>query len=340
MTEMLIILTLFVLIYSYMILASVDFGAGFYAFYTRIIKRNDSLFAPLHDYLSPVSEITNICFVLLFAAISGLSPDLSFRYQTPLGFVGILAVILILVKGTFFTLAELLQKNTTPAKICVAGNGIAGILVPAALSITMVVSEGGFADQGQHGPGMFIYGLLTNVYFWTVMLIAMTSVLYISAMYFVFFARACRNEELSEAMRYQALFLSMPVVLASGLVFLGLEIQNPDHFIRSLDFSWLFLLSLVCLLLAVTLVFRKRFYGLAFFLVMLQYFFALAGYGLSHLPYVIYPDIRIDETASALAEKSWVILAVLILSLGAVSAVLRIKSSMMRRNMAYKKQNR
>ncbi|WP_353947650.1 cytochrome d ubiquinol oxidase subunit II [Sporolactobacillus sp. Y61] len=336
MSEPLIFSILFILIYIYMILASVDFGAGFYTFYVTVIKKSHSLFRPLRTYLSPVSEVINVCFVLFFAVMSGFSTDLSFRYQTPLAFSGILAVIFILIKGTFFTFAEFFSENSLRGKICLSGNGLAGILVPAALSITMVVSEGGFPGQ-ERGLMTFITELFTNFYFWTVILIAMISVLYVSAVYFSGYGRKIHNEELSENMRYLSLMLSIPVLLASGLVFLGLEMQNPDHFSRALDFSWLFLLSLLSFLVAVTLIFIKQKYSLAFILVMLQYFFALTGYGLSHLPYIIYPDIRISDATVSIAGQFWFYGLLLILSLLAVGLILHMKRVMISRNQNYKR---
>ncbi|WP_100487558.1 cytochrome d ubiquinol oxidase subunit II [Sporolactobacillus pectinivorans] len=339
MSELLIMLFLWFLMYCYLILSSVDFGASFYLFYGQAVGHQESAFAPIHDYLSPVSEIINICFVLLFAAAVSLSPEIFLNYQTQLAFSGILAVLLILLKGTCFTLSELLPKSSRLNRICIAGNGISGLLVPPVLSISMVVSEGGFDGPGMDNVIFFVGKLFTNIYFWSVMIITVVSIFYISSMFLTFFARSSRNETLSEKMRGQALFWSMPTVLASGFVFLGLEMQNPDHFMRTLNDSWMFLISLICLLFAVTLIFLKRWYGFSFLLVMAQYFFALFGYGLSHLPYIIYPDIQIPSAVAQEAGRPWFLLVALILSFGTVAAVLMFKSSMVSRNADFKRSN-
>lgn len=339
MPESLIMILLWILLYSYLILSSIDFGTSFYYFYGRTVYRQDSTFTLIHDYLSPVSEVINICFVLLFAAVISFSPDIFLGFQTQLAFSGILAVLLILLKGTFFALSELLPKESKVNSICIAGNGITGLFVPAALSISMVVSEGGFGSSGTDGIMVFVGKLLSSTYFWSVMIVTVVSIFYISSMYLTYFAHASRNETLSERMRGQALFWSMPTVLASGFVFVGLEIQNPDHFMNTLNESWMFLLSLICLLFAVMLVFIKRWYRLSFYLVMGQYFFALMGYGVSHLPYIIYPDLRVSASAARFTEGPLFFLAALILSFLAVIMVLIIKSSMVRHKSDLRRSN-
>ncbi|CAM3048136.1 cytochrome d ubiquinol oxidase subunit II [Sporolactobacillus spathodeae] len=335
MNDSLIFMLLWILVYTYMMLASIDFGAGFYLFYGQVFLKKDSLFTPIHDYLSPLSELINIGFILLFAVICGLSPDIALMYQSTLAVPGVLAIILILIKGTFFAMAELTQRKSPLNQLCVAVNGIAGMLILPALSIAMVISEGGFnAGRGN----WFALGkqLLTDFYFWTVMIIAVVSILYISAMYFVSFSHSNGKDELSSGMRNFALFWSMPTVLASGLTFLGLENQNPDHFMKTLDHSWMFLLSLLCLLLAVTLVFIKHAYRLSFFVVMMQYYFALMGYTQSHAPYIIFPDIKMPVGTSAKLHTGWYLTLIFILSLSVPIFVILLKDRIIRKKMQFK----
>jgi cytochrome d ubiquinol oxidase subunit II len=330
---------LWVIIYSYLILSAIEYGTGYYLFYGKCVIRRGSEYDTLYPYLSPVSEITNFCFVLLFALVVTFSPDLFLNNQTQLAYAGILAIILILIKGTFFTLLEWFPNESHGHQVCLAGNGIVGVLIPPVLGISMVISEGGFSGPSAESPGTFAADLVTNVYFWSVMVIAVISIFYISAMYLTLFAHASKDETLSDHMRVHAIFWSMPTVLASVFVFIGLEKQNPIHFMRVLDYSWLFLLSLVCLFFAVLFVFLKRWYFLSFVLVMAQYFFALIGYTLSHLPYIIYPSIRIPEAAGRLDGNFWLLLIVTCLSFALVLFYLRTKARQIRKNEAFRKLN-
>jgi cytochrome d ubiquinol oxidase subunit II len=72
---------------------------------------------------------------------------------------------------------------------------------------------------------------------------------------------------------------------------------------------------------------------------MAQYFFALLGYTLSHLPYIMYPSIRISAEASRLAGNFWLLLIVMGLSFTLVLFYLRIKAKQIRKNEAFRKFN-
>ncbi|MCO7126254.1 cytochrome d ubiquinol oxidase subunit II [Sporolactobacillus shoreicorticis] len=334
--QQLILVVLWVVVYGYMIAASIDFGTGFYLFYGQTVKRLDRLYAPLQCWLSPISELMNIGFVLIFTAIIGLSPEMILNFQTPLVFCGVLAIFLTVIKGTFFALTELLPKEDKVRGVFLAGNGITGILIPAVLSIALVISEGGFSDVGTSALFPFVIRLFSNFYFWSVMLVAFTSIFYISAMYMVLFASKIEDHELVAHFRNKALFLSMPMVFTSGLVFLGLEMQNPEHFLRTLDHSWTFMLSLISLLIAVTLVFLKK-YQWIFILVMLQYFFALFGYTVSHFPYLIYPDIMIDHRLAAWAQSPWFFLIELLVAISALMSILAWREKRVFRDLTIQK---
>lgn len=331
-----LLIVLWVIIYSYLIFASVDFGANFYLFYGQVVLHQEDQYALINDYLSPLSEVVNIVFVLLFATLSVMSQEAAFYYRTPLAFSGILSVALSMIKGTFFAVGQLTRRRSSVRSVCLAGSGLTGVLIPAAMSIAMVVSEGGFSDAGLF---QFLRQLTGSFYFWTVIVIALVSVFYIGAMFLILLAHACGKHDLENRMRNIALFWSMPNVMASAFVFLGLLRQNPNHFMAVLDHSWLFLMSLVCLLLAVTLVFMKKNYLMSFLMVMLQYFFALWGYAASHLPYIIYPDIRVSAGMHELLVSGWLMPLILVLSLIPPAFYLLLKTTSVRQTLAFRRSN-
>lgn len=63
-----------------------------------------------------------------------------------------------------------------------------------------------------------------------------------------------------------------------------------------LDISWMFIASLICFLLAVYFIWKKKNLGWSFILVILQFGFAWYGYGRSHLPYILYKQVSIYES--------------------------------------------
>jgi cytochrome d ubiquinol oxidase subunit II len=67
--------------------------------------------------------------------------------------------------------------------------------------------------------------------------------------------------------------------------------------------------------------------GLAFFLAALQYFFAFFGYGLSHLPYLIYPFVKLKSVSGLHGIDAGILMAVVMgmaLLLPSVILVLRL----------------
>jgi cytochrome bd ubiquinol oxidase subunit II len=58
----------------------------------------------------------------------------------------------------------------------------------------------------------------------------------------------------------------------------------------------MFGLSLISFVIAIWLVWCRKNYGTAFVMVMLQFAFAFFGYGISHLPYLLYPYLTISSS--------------------------------------------
>ena len=64
--EVLGISVLWLFLFGYVIIGSIDFGAGFFNAYSLITGRNHILTNIIQRYLSPVWEITNVFLVFFF----------------------------------------------------------------------------------------------------------------------------------------------------------------------------------------------------------------------------------------------------------------------------------
>jgi cytochrome d ubiquinol oxidase subunit II len=176
-------------------------------------------------------------------------------------------------------------------------------LIPASLSTVLTISEGGFVVE-QDGKVSFLFAkLFTSPYSWAVVLLALVSVLYISAMFLTYYAAKAKDYAALDIVRGYALGWSPPTILCSLLVFFAINGHNPEHFANMVELSWMFVASFLCFLVAYWLVWKRIAYGWAFILVMLQFAFAFFGYGASHMPYVLYPYITIHQnfTSDAMA---------------------------------------
>lgn len=290
--ELIGITVLWTFLYGYLIVASIDFGAGFFSYYSTITGREHIINKVINRYLSPVWEVTNVFLVFFFIGIIGFFPSTAYYYGTALLIPGSLAIVLLAIRGSYYAFYHYGFRGNRLYKFLY---GATGLLIPASLSVVLTISEGGFIVI-ENDNVMLDYGaLFSSFYSWSVVILAIVSVLYISACFLTFYAYKARDMGAFEVLRGYALFWSFPTILASVLVFFALNQHNPVHFAKMLDISWVFSLSFLFFLGAVFFIWKKRQLGLAFIFVMLQFATAFFGYGASHLPYLLYPHLTIYD---------------------------------------------
>ncbi|RLQ95919.1 cytochrome d ubiquinol oxidase subunit II [Falsibacillus albus] len=293
--EVLGITVLWLFLYGYLIVASIDFGAGFFAFYGKLSKKDHIMNDLISRYLSPVWEVTNVFFVFFFVGLVGFFPDTAYYYGTALLIPGSIALILLAIRGSFYAFGNYGSKNNIFYLFLYGGTGL---LIPAALSTALTISEGGYLKK-DHDRVIFLVGkLFSSPYSWSVVLLSIVSVLFISAAFLTYYADRAGDVRAREVLRKFALFWSPPTILASFLVFVSLREHNPEHFRQTLQVWWMFGLSLVFFFIASYFIYKKKNYGIAFISVMLQFFTAFFGYGISHLPYILYPFVTIHESVT------------------------------------------
>lgn len=292
MTEMGAMSILWIFLYGYVIVASVDFGAGVYFTYEKLADQQPVFQSLVRRYVSPFWEIINIGVIFLFTGLVSFFPEMTYYYGSALFTPGLIVFGLVILRGIIYVLYQYRIRDRAIYSLVFS---FAGLFIPVLLTMALTMSEGGYIIVKHGSVHISLSHYLTSYYFWAVAGLAIVSILYISAMFFIYLAHRAEQQQALLKMRGFALFWSVPTVIMSGLVFAGLEAHNPEHFNKMLNMSWMFLLSLICFFIAVSLIFINRYYGLAFFFVLLQFLFAFFGYGLSHLPYILYPFIKLPE---------------------------------------------
>lgn len=283
---------LWFLLFGYLIVASIDFGAGFFSYYGKWTGKGDIINGIINRYLSPVWEVTNVFLYFFYIGIVGFFPDIAYYYGTALLVPGSIALVLLSIRGSFYAFAN---YGARESNVYLFLYGTSGLLIPASLSTVLTISEGGFIAM-RDGKIEFLAGkLFSSPYSWAVVFLALVSVLYISASFLTYYSHKAEDREANELLRTFALFWSLPTIFASFLVFLALRDHNLEHFNAMLDRSWMFIASFGCFLVALGLMMKRRAYGVAFLFVMLQFGFAFFGYGASHLPYLLYPYITLES---------------------------------------------
>ena len=281
------ITVLWTFLFCYIIVASIDFGAGFLTLHTKLTGEEKKINHLIERYLNPVWEVTNVFFVFFFVGFVGFFPDSAL-------YLGTVLLILISIRSSFYAFEHYGQDNKLP---WIFLYGITGLLIPAALATVLTISEGGYInEQGNHFDLDWVQ-LLLSPFAWSVVFLAIVSVLYISSGFLTYYASKAKDKVAYKFMRQWFMFWGPPMIIISLFVFLSLRIQNSNHFYNAIThYWWMFAISFIFFLIAGILNMIKKYHGLAFIMVILQMAFAFYGYGMSKLPYILYPYIKISDS--------------------------------------------
>lgn len=285
------ITVLWIFLFCYIIVASIDFGAGFFALHSKITGEEKKINHLIHRYLNPVWEVTNVFFVFFFVGFIGFFPDSAKYLGTVLLIPGSIALILISIRSSFYAFENYGQDTKLPWIVLY---GFTGLLIPASLATALTISEGGYIrEHGSHIDLNWVQ-LLLSPFAWSVVFLAIISVLYISSGFLTFYASKAKDKPAYHLTRQWHIFWHPPMIVISLFVFLSLRIQNADHFNNAVfNYWWMFVISFIFFLIAGALTILKINHGLAFVMVILQMFFAFFGYGMSKLPFLLHPFVKI-----------------------------------------------
>ncbi len=295
--EVIGITVLWIFLFGYIIVASIDFGAGFFSLHAKLFGQSHEINDLIQRYLNPVWEVTNVFFVFLFVGIVGFFPDTAYYYGTVLLIPGSIALILLSIRGAFYAFENYGQDSKLSWLMLYA---VSGLLIPASLSTALTISEGGYITESSSGNVDLNWTeLLLSPFGWAVVLLAIVSVLYISSGFLTFYAHRAKDTSAYQLMRKWFLMWGAPMIMMSLFVFLSLRIQNEAHFMSAVfDYGWLFIISFIAFAIAGVLTLLKKAHGIAFIFVIIQMGTAFFGYGLSKLPYILYPYVHIDDAVT------------------------------------------
>jgi cytochrome d ubiquinol oxidase subunit II len=291
--EIIGISVLWLFLYGYVIIASIDFGAGFFNAYSTFVGKQHILTKIIQRYLSPVWEVTNVFLVFFFVGIVGFFPKTAYYYGTTLLVPASIGIILLAIRGAYYAFTT---YGGLTHKRYIYLYGLSGLLIPASLSIVLTISEGRFVSMGEAGPVLDYWTLFTSPLTWSIVVLSLTSVLYISAVFLTWYSHQANDAAATKLLRKFSLIWAGPAIFTASGIIVEMRTHNPEHFARLLDLWWLFTLSLILFLGTIYLILRKLAYGVAFGLLTGQYFIAFFAYGISHYPYLLYPYLSIYDS--------------------------------------------
>jgi len=290
--EIIGISVLWLFLFGYVIVASIDFGAGFFNAYSTLRGKQHILTKIIQRYLSPVWEVTNVFLVFFFVGIVGFFPKTAYYYGTTLLVPVSLAIILLAIRGAYYAFTT---YGGLKSKKYIYLYGLTGLIIPASLSIVLTISEGGFVTMEEYEPVLHYWTLFTSPLTWSIVFLSLTAVLYISSVFLTWYAHQAKDETATNLMRSYALCWSAPLILTAVGIIVELRSHNPEHYGRLMDLWWLFGLSFVLFVGTVYFIWKRRFYSIAVGLLISQFLLAFFAYGISHYPYLLYPFLTIYD---------------------------------------------
>ncbi|EZH64809.1 cytochrome D ubiquinol oxidase subunit II [Bacillaceae bacterium JMAK1] len=290
--EIIGITVLWLFLFFYIIVGSIDFGAGVFNAHSIINGKQHILSKVIQRYLSPVWEVTNVFFVFFFVGIIGFFPDSAFYFGSILLVPASISIILLALRGSYYAFESYGSKGHRGYAFMY---GATGILIPASLSVVLTISEGGFVylDDGQ--PVLSYELLFMSPLTWAIVVLSIVAVLYISSVFLTWYASKTEDQEATGIMRKYVLIWAVPLIVAAGGIIFELQNHNSVHFDSILNLWWMFAISFVLWAITLWLIWNRRKYGLAVWLMIGQFAFAFFGYGISHYPYLLYPYLTIYD---------------------------------------------
>jgi len=291
--EILGISVLWTFLFGYILIGAIDFGAGFFNAYSTLTGRQHILTNIIQRYLSPVWEVTNVFLVFFFVGIIGFFPKTAFYYGTTLLVPVSIGIILLAIRGSYYAFETYGARGHKGYSFMY---GLAGILIPASLSIVLTISEGGFIDMVNGNPVLDYWKLFTSPLTWAIVVLSIAATLYISAVFLTWYANKARDAEATNMIRKYALIWALPTIITAGGIIVELRNHNPEHYSNIQNFWPMFLISFLMFIGTLWLIWKRSNYGLAFLLLVGQFAFAFFGYGASHYPYLLYPYLTIYDS--------------------------------------------
>lgn len=290
--EILGITVLWTFLFGYVILGSIDYGASFFNAYSILTGKERILSKVIQRYLSPVWEVTNVFFVFFFVGIVGFFPQSAYYFGTILLVPGSIALILLAIRGSYYAFETYSSRGHKGYAFLY---GLAGLLIPASLSVVLAIAQGGFVHIENGNPVLDYKALFLSPLSWSIVVLALVAVLYISAVFLTWYADKAKDFEARELMRKYALIWAVPLIVAASGIIIELYSHNRELFDGIMNLWWMFAISFILWTLTVWFIWKRKGYTTAVWLLIGQFAFAFFGYGIAHYPYLLYPHLTIHE---------------------------------------------
>ncbi len=298
--------TLWAAIFVYFLLASVDFGAGFYHLLSLRRPEGADVRRAIHAYVNPRWEVTNVFLVMIVVAAAAFLPGLVGVLGTVLLIPVSLVAILFVIRGAFLVF----EYYGGEAPILAVVYSLAGLLILPLLSVVLTLIIANPVDLSGAVPAFDIFSPLASPVTYVTALLTLAGEILLAGALALYY-----DERPEDRALYRTPVLgSAAAVAVLGLAELFLLNSSASHaFTEMMGVAPLMVVTGALFAAAVYLLWRgtRRQALLGFSLVTAVDALALAIFAYAHYPYVIYPDV----TVSAVLASSAMISALLVVLL-------------------------
>ncbi|MGD8189501.1 cytochrome d ubiquinol oxidase subunit II [Brevibacillus ginsengisoli] len=296
--QILAITVLWGFVFIYSVMATMDFGAGFWSMvYLNREKTNATNIA--NRYLSPTWEVTNVFIVAIVVALVSFFPGATFTLGTVLLIPGSLILLLLSVRSAFLVFSHVAHDYR---KILTVISGITGFIIPGLLILVLPITHGGFIEQVNGGQELQLGRLLLSPHALSFVGFAITSTLFLSSLLLTDYSKVADERDAYRIYRKDALLVGPLSLLMAFFIIITMKTEatwlyaNLTSYFPYLFGSVLFFfLGYVVLLLPKRNKQERGYPRLAVVSVVVQYLLAGYAYGRAHFPYMVYPIVTVES---------------------------------------------
>lgn len=156
------------------------------------------------------------------------------------------AIVLLAIRGSFYAFENYGSKQSN---VYMFLYGATGLFIPASLSVALTISEGGYISEHNGHVSLKYFELFTSPLAWSIVALAIVSVLFISASFITYYASRAKDIAALQLVRKWALFWATPTIIMALTTMIALSQRNQVNYENMLDLWWIFGLSMGFLLL-------------------------------------------------------------------------------------------
>jgi len=306
-------MVLWAAILAYFLLASIDFGSGFYHLLSLRHPRGEEARRALRSYIGPRWEVTNVFLIMIVVGAAAFFPGLVAILGTVLLIPVMLVVILFVVRAAFLVFDYVAGENRVFAVVY----AIAGLLILPMLSVvlTLIVSNPVVVTGGV--PTFDVFSPLSSPVTYVTALLAFFGQILLSGALGRYYDERPEDAELYR----MPVLVSLGGVAVLGLVDLSLLRSYAGYaFTNMVGLAPAIAATAILFIAAGYLIWRghRKEAPYAFGLLVAVDALALMTFAAAHYPYLIYPDVT---ASAALASPAMLDILTMTLAIGLMIVV-------------------